>query len=164
MWYALFILFGIFLLIYATTVLRTWTWNDNPNYSSLRGLALPNGSIRGLIAFLVIGGFLIFIFVGANIFPTEISITDEQGVTTVTKAYDEHLFTTILSAFSTLTGAIAGFYFGGRESQPTPEATPAPPVNGQPEEQVPEVSTAPSEKEDSTQTQLPPQADTQRDG
>lgn len=164
MWQALVLLFGIFLIIYGTTVKRTWDWNSNPNYSCLRGLALPNGSIRGLIAFLVIGGFLIFIFVGPKIFITEVTVTDASGVETVTTAYDEHLFTTILSAFSTLTGAIAGFYFGGRESQPIPEATPSPPVNGQSDEQVPEISTAPSEREDSTQTQIPPQADTQRDG
>jgi hypothetical protein len=110
-------LLGVFVFIYVLTVVRTWKWNSNPGFNSLRGLALPSGSIRGLIAFMVIGGFLVFAFFGVNIFPTE--ITSPDG--TITKGYDASLFNTVLTAFGTLTGAVAGFYFGGRGAQPKPE-------------------------------------------
>jgi len=55
-----------FLMVFLFTLKRTWEWGEgekkvNP---ALKGLALPEGSIRGLIAFFVVGGFLISAFFG----------------------------------------------------------------------------------------------------
>jgi hypothetical protein len=52
-----------------------------------------------LIAFLVVGAFVIFVFFGRR------------------AVDDDDLFTTVLTAFGTLTGSVTGFYFGGRASQ-----------------------------------------------
>jgi len=52
-----------------------------------------------LIAFLIVGGFVIFVFFGKE-------------------AVDkDDLYTTVLASFGTLTGAVTGFYFGGRGSE-----------------------------------------------
>ena len=137
---AIYILFGLFVLIYVLTVIRTWNWNNHPSFQSLKGLALPKGSIRGLIAFLVLGGFLLFAFLGIHIFPTEVIKETADGVKTTTKGYDASLFNTVLTAFGTLTGAVAGFYFGGRGAQREPEEPkPQEPKTEEPKPQEPEM-------------------------
>jgi hypothetical protein len=93
----------------------------------LKGLALPKGSIIGLIAFLVVGGFLIFAFFSKSALSTTteeivtangqvIMRTDTLAKPLMTTKTDTSLFTTVLTAFGTLTGAVTGFYFGGRSS------------------------------------------------
>lgn len=79
----------------------------------LWGLYLPQGSIRGLIAFLLIGGFLIFVFFGHEMF---IIIWMDESNKQVVKFHTD-LYEKILSIFGTLTASITGFYFGGRYSQ-----------------------------------------------
>jgi hypothetical protein len=96
----------------------------NPEF---KDLALPEGSIRGLIAFLVVGGFLIFAFFGKPALPTAteeivkangqvIMNTDMLAKPLMTTKTDISLFPTVLTAFFTLSGAVTGFYFGGRSS------------------------------------------------
>ena len=119
--YAFLVLISAFAGIYFLTLIRTWSWDKKPAFQSLRGLALPNGSIRGLIAFLIIAGFLVFAFFGVHIFPTEVIEVAKDGTKTITRSYDDALFNTVLAAFGTLTGAVTGFYFGGRGAQPKPE-------------------------------------------
>ena len=97
---SLAVLAAILAAIYATALWRTQSWKQGGTLPPLRGLALPEGSIRGLIAFLVVGAFVIFVFFGTRSFPE-----------------DKDLYTTVLTAFATLTGAVTGFYFGGRGSQ-----------------------------------------------
>ena len=67
-----------------------------------RGLSLPRGSIRAILALTIIGSFVIFLvfmpFLGGEA---------------------QHLDKALV-AFGTLTGAVSGFYFGGRASSPPP--------------------------------------------
>ena len=76
---------------------RSRKWTEEP----LRGLALPKGSVRSVLAFAVIGAFVVFIFFGEDV------VADEN--------YDA-----VLTSLGTLTGAVTGFYFGGRSSQQPP--------------------------------------------
>lgn len=116
-----------FLMVFLFTLKRTWEWREDEKKvnPALKGLALPEGSIRGLIAFLVVGGFLIFAFFGKP----ALSTTTEEIVTAngqvimspdtpakplMTTKTDTSLFTTVRTAFGTLTGAVTGFYFGVR--------------------------------------------------
>ena len=67
--------------------------------SDLRGLYLPNGSIRAMLAIAIVGSFILYLGV--------------CGVTTDNAA--------VISAFGTLSGAVTGFYFAGRTAKPDPE-------------------------------------------
>ena len=62
----------------------------------LKGLNLPAGSIRGMLALMSVGSFVILLVLGPS--------APEM------KEY----FDKALAAFGTLTGAIIGFYFGSR--------------------------------------------------
>ena len=116
------------LAMYAVTLWKTWDWQQEGKNPVLKGLALPAGSIRGLVAFLIIGSFVIFIFFGAGALSTTIRETKTIGnpqtgeTTTIETTLREEqpnreLYTAILVAFGTLTGAVTGFYFGSRSSQ-----------------------------------------------
>ena len=59
----------------------------------LKGLNLPQGSVRAMIAIGIIGSYLITLSVGAFLIEKE-------------------LFNIILTAFGSLSGAVIGFYFG----------------------------------------------------
>jgi hypothetical protein len=79
---------------------RTWRWDDPKGMGSrLRGLGLPSGSTRSVIALLVVGGFVLFAFFGGAV------------------VGDQERFAAILGAWITLTGAVSGFYFGARTGQ-----------------------------------------------
>ena len=115
----------IFLVIYAVAMWRTRNWErgtkDKDKDPPLKGLALPEGSIRGLIAFLVVGAFVLFAFFGKDAVSyttQEVNKYDTGGnLVETSTTEDTTLFTTVLTAFGTLTGAVAGFYFGGRSAQ-----------------------------------------------
>ena len=62
----------------------------------LKGLALPEGSIRGMLALMSVGSFVILLVLG-------------PGAPEMREFFDK-----ALAAFGTLTGAIIGFYFGNR--------------------------------------------------
>lgn len=66
--------------------------------ADLRGLNLPRGSLRGILALLTIGSFVNVMVLGAPFL-------------------GEH-FENVLTAFGTLTGSIVGFYFGTRGATP----------------------------------------------
>ena len=70
--------------------------------SELRGLNLPRGSIRSMLALLAVGSFVNVLVLGAPVLGGH--------------------FNSILAAFGTLTGSIIGFYFGNRSA-----TTPPPP-------------------------------------
>ena len=61
----------------------------------LRGLNLPNGSVRSMLALMIVGTFVIFLVLGGDV---------EQ-------------FDNVVSAFGTLTGAVIGFYFAHRGAE-----------------------------------------------
>ena len=72
------------------------------NKAELRGLNLPRGSIRAILALAIIGSFVVFL-----VFMPFLSVEAEN----LDKA---------LVAFGTLSGAVTGFYFGGRTASPSP--------------------------------------------
>jgi hypothetical protein len=78
---------------------RSWDWNDSEGRAKLRGLAQPNGSVRSVLALLIVGGFILFAFIGKGI----VGEGDQ--------------FTAILGAWITSTGTVTGFYFGSRTGQ-----------------------------------------------
>ena len=63
----------------------------------LKGLNLPEGSVRSMIALLIIGSFLNVLAFGGCLL-------------------GEH-FTSVLAAFGTLAGSVLGFYFGSRKEK-----------------------------------------------
>ena len=73
--------------------------------ADLKGLNLPEGSIRGMLALMIIGSFIIFLVLGPG-----------------TERMSDH-FDKILVAFGTLTGAVIGFYFGNRGTGASPTST-----------------------------------------
>lgn len=107
--YGVGLLFFLAFLVMLIAWIRTWGWNDADGMKKLRGLALPNGTVRSVLALLVVGGFILFAFVGRGI------------------VGDNDQFTAILAAWVTLTGAVTGFYFGARTGQ-TLDADPPPVV------------------------------------
>ena len=71
---------------------------NNSSQPPLKGLNLPEGSVRAMIAIAIIGSFLITLSLGPLVFKE-----------------NDHL-NTILAAFGSLSGAVIGFYFGSRSS------------------------------------------------
>lgn len=61
-----------------------------------KGLYLPEGSIRAMLALAIVGAFIIVMVLGPMV----------DGL--------KESFDKILAAFSALTGAVTGFYFGNR--------------------------------------------------
>ena len=82
---------GILVILYVVTAFRT-----NEADRSLP-LAVPKGSVRAILALLIVGGFVIFLFFGSV-------------------AMEEKIFDKILTAFAALAGSATGFYFGQRAS------------------------------------------------
>lgn len=76
---------------------------DIINEGELRGLNLPRGSLRGILALATIGSFVNVMVLGAP-------VLDDK-------------FDSVLAAFGTLTGSIVGFYFGTRGATPPPGDT-----------------------------------------
>lgn len=68
------------------------------NETELRGLNLPRGSLRGILALATIGSFVNVMVLGAPVLGEK--------------------FDSVLAAFGTLTGSIVGFYFGTRGATP----------------------------------------------
>lgn len=67
----------------------------------LRGLNMPRGSIRAILALIVVGSFVNVLVFGAS------ALGDSYEPT--------------IAAFGTLTGSIIGFYFGNRTAAQTPD-------------------------------------------
>lgn len=60
----------------------------------LKGLALPQGTVRSMLALVVVGSFIIFLLFGGSTLPAEAR------------------FTEIVTALTGVAGTIVGFYFG----------------------------------------------------
>ena len=65
---------------------------------SLKGLALPQGSVRSMLALTVVGSFVVFLVFGGSALP--------EGTR----------FTEIVAALTGVAGTIIGFYFGSKGS------------------------------------------------
>lgn len=80
----------------------------SPEAAPPRGLNLPRGSVRSMLALLIVGAFVVVAIFGAEAFEGE----DYQHVITI---------------LGTLAGPILGFYFGSRNSQSRLDPGPSPP-------------------------------------
>ena len=69
----------------------------------LKGLALPQGSVRSMLALTVVGSFVVFLIFGGVSLPSGTR------------------FTEIVAALTGIAGTIVGFYFGSGGSGTTPE-------------------------------------------
>ena len=78
-----------------------WARRSDESSKSLRGLNLPRGSVRAMLALFIVGSFVNVLVFGAAVFP-------------------DH-FEQVITAFGTLAGSVIGFYFGGRQASPPPE-------------------------------------------
>ena len=84
-----------------------WAGNQNGktvNQTERRGLNLPRGSTRTILALLAVGSFLNVMVFGAPVLKED--------------------FDKVLTAFSALTGSVIGFYFGSRVATPLPKEEP----------------------------------------
>jgi len=66
------------------------------NLNSFKGLNLPEGSVRAMLALLIVGSFVNVLLFGADVLGDN--------------------FEQVITAFGTLAGAVTGFYFAGRKS------------------------------------------------
>ncbi|MCY4458970.1 MAG: hypothetical protein OXC26_00995 [Albidovulum sp.] len=62
---------------------------------TLKGLNLPEGSVRAMLALLIVGSFVNVLLFGASVLGDN--------------------FEQVITAFGTLAGAVTGFYFAGRK-------------------------------------------------
>ncbi len=78
--------------------------NDGKMQKELRGLGLPRGSVRAMLALWMVGSYLLFLIYAA---------------TSLDKSNNDSI-KVILTAFGPLVGAVLAFYFAGRASAPDP--------------------------------------------
>lgn len=97
-------LFVVVLLFYPAVAWFLRNSQERTGRNLDRALYLPNGSIRAMLALIIVGSFLNVLVFGAN------HIKDH--------------FTEIIAAFGTLSGSVTGFYFGTRGSQQLPPTNP----------------------------------------
>lgn len=98
------VFFGYPFFLWVRSCIMAWRQDEDHRLESikeLRGLALPRGSIRAMLAIAIVGSFLIYLVFGDN-------------------------NTNVITAFGTLSGAVTGFYFGGRASATQPASQPNP--------------------------------------
>ena len=87
-----------------------WTrkWPLGKTEARLKGFALPQGSIRGLITVFVIGAFLIFLLFGKDAVSTE-QVTGFDDIGTGLTMEDTTLFGMARASFAALAGAVVAF-------------------------------------------------------
>ncbi len=93
---------GILLLLVLIALPAYAIWKANKSDDVLlKGLALPQGSVRSMLALTVVGSFVIFLVFGG------------AAVATDTR------FTEIVAALTGIAGTVVGFYFGSGGSGTT---------------------------------------------
>ncbi|MDE0330269.1 MAG: hypothetical protein OXL41_00215 [Nitrospinae bacterium] len=90
----------LLLVLIGAPFYANWARRSDESSNSLRGLNLPRGSVRAMLALLIVGSFVNILVFGAKVFSNH--------------------YTQIITAFGTLAGAVVGFYFGGRQASPPP--------------------------------------------
>ena len=88
---------GVALLGLISVVLTMYVVAALKNSVEDESLGLPAGSVRALLAIMIVGGFIVFLFFGESIAP---------------ESFDK-----VLAAYGTLVGAVSGFYFGAKSSR-----------------------------------------------
>ena len=90
---------GILLVIVLVALPAYAAWKGRAQDGvSLKGLALPQGSVRSMLALTVVGSFVVFLVFGGSALP--------EGAR----------FTEIVAALTGVAGTIIGFYFGSKGS------------------------------------------------
>ena len=87
----------LLIVLVALPVYAAFKGNDEGDLS-LKGLALPQGSVRSMLAITVVGSFVVFLVFGGIAFP------------------ENNHFTEIVAALTGVAGTIIGFYFGSKGS------------------------------------------------
>ncbi|MCY3873711.1 MAG: hypothetical protein OXF88_05405 [Rhodobacteraceae bacterium] len=90
----------LLLVLIALPIYAVWTAQSSANVV-LKGLALPQGSVRSMLALTVVGSFVIFLVFGGAALP--------NGTR----------FTEIVAALTGIAGTVVGFYFGSGGSGTT---------------------------------------------
>ena len=83
----------LFIVLIALPMYAIWKTRALNN-DTLKGLALPQGSVRSMLALTVVGSFVVFLVFGDAAFPNSAR------------------FTEIVAALTGIAGTIIGFYFG----------------------------------------------------
>ena len=96
-----FLLIAILLLAILSPFYAQKFFKPENDKSPLRGLGLPSGSVRAILALLIVGSFVNVLVFGSNVFGDD--------------------FEQVVTAFGTLAGAVTGFYFAGRTATPPPK-------------------------------------------
>ena len=91
----------LFLALLGLPLLAIHMYKQNPKALKLAGLGLPEGSVRSMLAILIVGTYMIVVFLGAGYKGTGNLKYLEQ----------------VLSALAGVAGAVVGFYFGSRKKQ-----------------------------------------------
>lgn len=89
------------LIVFVALPLLAWRMG-NGRTVELRGLNLPRSSVRSMLALFIVGSTVNFFLFGSA-------------------AVDAAVFDQIMTGLGTLSGAVVGFYFGGRTAAPPPE-------------------------------------------
>lgn len=105
-------LFAVVLVLMPLYSVWAAKWGSGAS-ANLKGLNLPEGSIRAMLALMSVGSFIIVLVLG-------------HGVAEMEDNFDQ-----VVTAFGTLTGAIIGFYFGNRGSTPPPSEARPPAGDGE---------------------------------
>ena len=97
----------------------SWIYKEAVS-DKIRGLSLINGSVRSMLALLIIGTYLNFAVFGYSMLfgmiPMDQATTDAD-IVMVTGMHAQHIervYTLLLSALTGLVGAVMGVYFGAR--------------------------------------------------
>ena len=84
------LLFIVLIVLPIIAICRTRTQDA----AQLKGLALPQGSVRSMLALAIVGSFVVFLVFGG-----------------IVPSTDGH-FTEIVAALTGIAGTVVGFYFG----------------------------------------------------
>ena len=79
----------------------------------LRGLNLPRGSIRAMLALWVVGAYITLLVFAPFLLPPAMDAEGNQ--------IDSEVLETAITAFGPLVGATIAFYFAGRSATPKPK-------------------------------------------
>ena len=90
-------------------IVLAYVFNRGEAPTPKRGMGLPRGSTRSIIAVWVIGAFIIFVFFGREALAE--AVNDPENAST------DDIYEKVLVSFTTLDAAISGFYFGARTGQ-----------------------------------------------
>jgi hypothetical protein len=99
---------GVLLGFTLVWIILAYIFNKGNAGAPKRGMGLPRGSIRSIIAVWVIGAFIVFVFFGRDALAEAAQSNDTST---------DDIYEKVLVSFTTLVAAISGFYFGARTGQ-----------------------------------------------